>query len=52
MRNIFGECKSLYFYDTYQFYNYDPYAVNIFDVEHKIKQVMSSFHKMNKEHII
>ena len=32
---IFGECESLYVYDTKQFKKYDPYLNNMFDPEHK-----------------
>lgn len=45
MRGIFGECESLYSYDTYQFHNYEPYAVNIFDVKHKEEQRDIAFPK-------
>lgn len=38
MAGIFGECESLYSYDTWQFNSYEPYAVNIFDPEHKAYQ--------------
>ena len=38
---IFGECESLYAYDTKQFKKYDLYLNNMFDAEHKeqIKEV-------------
>ena len=33
LTNIFGECESLYVYDTKQFKQYSAYVNNIFDAE-------------------
>jgi multimeric flavodoxin WrbA len=35
MRRLFGYCESLYVCDTYQFTDYQEYAVTIFDEKHK-----------------
>lgn len=37
LTNIFGECESLYAYDTKQFKQYSPYVNNMFDPELKIE---------------
>lgn len=43
LSNIFGECESLYAYDTKQFKDYTPYLNNMFDPEHKTQQEKSQF---------
>ena len=35
LTNIFGECESLYAYDTRQFKQYSPFLNNMFDPKHK-----------------
>ena len=42
---IFGECESLYAYDTKQFKKYDPYLNNMFDPELKEKSKEIQFPK-------
>lgn len=37
MNQIFGNCESLYVYDTYQFKDYSRYDINLFDPDHKTK---------------
>lgn len=43
LSNIFGECKSLYVYDTKQFNDYSLYLNNMFDAQHKIEQEEKQF---------
>ena len=43
LTNIFGECESLYAYDTKQFKYYSAYANNMFDPEHKEKNEKTQF---------
>lgn len=45
LSNIFGECESLYAYDTKQFRNYSPYLNNLFDPELKEKSYKNQFPK-------
>lgn len=35
LSNVFGECETLYAYDTMQFKDYSKYVNNMFDPEHK-----------------
>lgn len=45
LTNIFGECESLYAYDTKQFKKYDPYLNNMFDPELKEQSKKTRFPK-------
>ncbi len=45
LTNIFGECESLYAYDTKQFKKYAPYLNNMFDPELKEKSKEVQFPK-------
>lgn len=45
LTNIFGECESLYVYDTKQFKQYSAYVNNMFDAEHKKQQEIEQFPK-------
>ncbi|MBO5150698.1 MAG: hypothetical protein J6B73_00825 [Methanobrevibacter sp.] len=45
LTNIFGECESLYVYDTKQFRHYDAYVNNMFDPDHKNEQEKIQFPK-------
>lgn len=45
LTNIFGECESLYAYDTKQFKQYSAYVNNMFDEEHKKQQENKQFPK-------
>lgn len=45
LTNIFGECESLYAYDTKQFRNYEPYLNNMFDSELKDESYKNRFPK-------
>lgn len=45
LTNIFGECESLYAYDTKQFRHYSAYVNNMFDVEHKEESEKTQFPK-------
>jgi len=45
LTNIFGECESLYAYDTKQFKHYSAYANNMFDATHKENQEREEFPK-------
>lgn len=41
---IFGECESLYAYDTKQFKQYSAYVNNMFDHEYKIESEKTRWH--------
>jgi len=45
LTNIFGECESLYAYDTKQFRQYSPYLNNMFDPELKEESRQKQFPK-------
>ncbi|MEE1337047.1 hypothetical protein [Methanobrevibacter sp.] len=45
LTNIFGECESLYAYDTKQFRHYSAYVNNMFDAEHKEESEKTQFPK-------
>ena len=45
LTNIFGECESLYAYDTKQFKQYSAYVNNMFDAEHKEESEKTQFPK-------
>ena len=45
LTNIFGECESLYAYDTKQFKHYSPYLNNMFDPQLKEKSKEIRFPK-------
>ena len=49
LTNIFGECESLYAYDTKQFKHYSAYANNMFDATHKENQDREEFPKYCKK---
>lgn len=43
LRRIFGYCETYYAYDTCQFKDYDVYAANLFNAEHKYEQLKNQF---------
>lgn len=45
LTNIFGECESLYAYDTKQFKHYSPYVNNMFDPDLKEESEKTQFPK-------
>lgn len=49
LTNIFGECESLYAYDTKQFKNYSHYVNNMFDPEIKEANEKTQFPKNLKK---